>query len=533
MAKGRAVKLGIMRLTVLLTGLLLIPFANVHAQAVSPSLLITEVQPQSAASKTEEFVEIYNPTDQAINVSTLQVIYFSAANNTGPPMALTPSLAGTSLKSGGYLLLKQSGYALAADAVFSTNGFSDTGGHIQLVLQGQVVDTLGWGTALYPEAEAAEAVPKDKTITRKQNGVGVFQDTGSNKNDFFAADPSPVGGGISEDPPDVCSNIDGVQAAPPVGYEQVTSSTCDLIKVCHLEVSEISAQPNFSGQEYIELYNSSSSVSTAQLCSISINGGSQRIPLAQEVSPGAYLIMTFASGVIRNAAGSVTLTQSDGHQIIYEYPDAYSGQTVNFEPNSRVGAVSDQPTPGAMNQIILFEEVSASSEANGSTAPGECPAGKYRNPATNRCKNIETAVAILTPCDEDEERNPTTNRCRKVVTASAALTPCAADQERNPETNRCRKVTASTVELKSCEPGQERNPETNRCRKVLAPAATSAASAEAQQAGGNARRFRLNAAIILAVSAALIGYGMYEYRTDLKNYIRKIRDSKARGRPPG
>jgi hypothetical protein len=62
---------------------------------------------------------------------------------------------------------------------------------------------------------------------------------------------------------------------------------------------------------------------------------------------------------------------------------------------------------------------------------------------------------------------------------------------------------------------------------------TPAQLADQQASGGIGSRFKLNAILILTVLTALLGYGAYEYRADLQNYIRKIRDSKIRGRPPG
>ena len=41
-----------------------------------------------------------------------------------------------------------------------------------------------------------------------------------------------------------------------------------------------------------------------------------------------------------------------------------------------------------------------------------CPEGKYRNPDTNRCRNIEDVISDLVPCGEGKERSPETNRCR-------------------------------------------------------------------------------------------------------------------------
>jgi hypothetical protein len=54
-----------------------------------------------------------------------------------------------------------------------------------------------------------------------------------------------------------------------------------------------------------------------------------------------------------------------------------------------------------------------------------CPPGKERNPATNRCRKIQTVSTPkkpkkpqLKPCPVGKERNPATNRCRKIQTVS-------------------------------------------------------------------------------------------------------------------
>ena len=49
-------------------------------------------------------------------------------------------------------------------------------------------------------------------------------------------------------------------------------------------------------------------------------------------------------------------------------------------------------------------------------ANGVCPAGKYRNPLTGRCKKIETEKTK--ECAPGYERNPETKRCRKIKSAN-------------------------------------------------------------------------------------------------------------------
>ncbi len=146
-----------------------------------------------------------------------------------------------------------------------------------------------------------------------------------------------------------------------------------------------------------------------------------------------------------------------------------------------------------------------------------CPAGKYLNPDTNRCRTLEEAVNALAVCPEGETRNPATNRCRKNVVLASSLTPCSEGQERNILTNRCRSIASAVAELIPCDEGYERNPSTNRCRKVLG-IATAAVGKNTVSQTMNTKATADTAAWgwILASVAVLgaVGYGVYEWRNE-------------------
>lgn len=431
-------------------------------------------------------------------------------------------------------MLKQAAYNIVADGSFST-GLSDVGGHIQISLDGIIQDTIGWGTATQPEGSPATVATKGKSISRVVSGDGAYQDTDNNAVDFIETSPNPQGGGVQETAVDICPNIADIQEDIPVGYEMDGSGNCILPQRCIIEISEVSSQPNFLGQEqleYIELVNNSTETVNTSLCHLSINGGALKAITPVDLMPGARYVVSYPSGTIRNSAGSIILTESSGEIVSYTYPETFSGQVINFESGTTIGAVSDVPTPGEVNQTVLLNEESATE--SGSEIVAACPAGKYRNPATNRCKSYETAVATLASCDEDQERNPATNRCRKVATVSASLASCAADQERNPATNRCRKIasTASST-LKPCEAGQERNPATNRCRKASSSTINTSTATIPQPLGSTKKGLlQFDARIIALIVVSLLAYAIYEYRIDIKNLYNKIREEHTRGRPP-
>lgn len=150
-----------------------------------------------------------------------------------------------------------------------------------------------------------------------------------------------------------------------------------------------------------------------------------------------------------------------------------------------------------------------------------CPAGKYRNPETNRCRSLEEAVSALAVCEEGKERNPVTNRCRNLATTSStSLSPCAEGEERNPATNRCRKVLGTATTLVPCQSGYERNPETNRCKKVsdTLTALASPAAVAIESSGGDT----LKNALIVTAGLGALGYGFYEWRSELLRALRRL-----------
>ena len=187
--------------------------------------------------------------------------------------------------------------------------------------------------------------------------------------------------------------------------------------------------------------------------------------------------------------------------------------------------MTELQTPDAANVYVVTGSEGVLSSTNSSSTP--CPAGKFRNPATNRCKNVSSATSSIQACASDQFRNPETNRCKKLASATSALAACKPGQERNSETNRCRKMTSALTSLKPCQPGYERNADTNRCRKASAKSSNALTESAAINPVSMSSRI-VSLLIILAVA-----YGLFEYRTDIGNFIARLRDKRGSPRPPG
>ena len=160
------------------------------AGAISSSLVISEVQTQSASSTTQEFVELYNRSLSAVDVTGWKVEYLTATGGTTTALA---TLSGV-VPGQSFVLLSRTGYLPVADYYFSV-GFAEAGGHLRLVdADKQVIDLIGWGTAVGPETAAASPASKGSSLRREANQSDLFADTDNNLNDFVAGAPEPLMG---------------------------------------------------------------------------------------------------------------------------------------------------------------------------------------------------------------------------------------------------------------------------------------------------------------------------------------------------
>lgn len=495
---------------------------------------ISEIYPNTPSDSIKctehpdcEFIEIYNPTNQPLSLAEYSL---AIKGNIAAPVVLSGSLA-----PGGYV---------ATSAI----GLRNSGATVQLVLTGskQVIEEVSYDNS----------------------GDDSFEDTSwSYFPEGWELTPISKGAANVHMPPempevvDICPNTPEIDNVLPAGFQIDQEGRCVPIEVvqkpCHLEISEISSQPNDSGKEYIEFYNASTENALLEQCKVRINDGVEKIVGSTELAPQAHSVMAFTSGAIRNSAGVITLINSDNIEVEYSYQETSPGEVVNFESGKYIGFISNHPTPNASNieSDTVPQQNTVTSESPDS--PSACPEGKYRNPDTNRCKNIETASSELAPCSSDQIRSPDTNRCKKINTATgssltpcqpdqvrntstnrckkisstgASLTPCQADQIRNPATNRCKKEGTENGTLKPCAENQERNPDTNRCRKVATDVDGTVLGAAASPASTANSSYKLPAAV--ASITALFGYAAYEYRSDIGRRITSIREKRRILRPP-
>ncbi len=510
---GLRVKISILIITLLTA---LVPIV-VRAET-NNTILITVIKLGGAIpNQPTEFVEIYNDSDNEIDLANWRLEYAKpAAKLTDCTVVSWKQVDSTNVKEA----LLDGILAPQDRKVVEIPMNDNTGGSLRLRSDSAVIDVVGWGSAtslpLCAEGEPAAIPPNTKSLKRWFDSAGYAIDTNNNLEDFTLED-SPI---KSDDPTenptdDVCNNLEGVQATVPAGYQQ-QGDACFLVNTpvlpCEaLEITEIVPNPSGTdtGNEYVELYNPLASSVVLDGCSLKI--GSSTKQLSGSMQPG---YQAFYGLVLPNASGGTVELIGATTEKAVTYPADLSDD----EAWAYIGSswqLTTTPTPSKAN--VATATVTTANTKNEALEP--CPEGKFRNPETNRCKNIETDDG-LKPCEPGQVRNPETNRCRKLdADGLTSLKPCSPGQERNPATNRCRKVATSSSSLKACEPGQERNPETNRCRKVAG--ASTASTSSKEQAQNNAQP--VGYAIFGLLAVAGLGYGAYEYRQEIGNFFSGLR----------
>jgi len=499
-------------ITILVT---LMSLAGVHPViAESPPVLITEVQTglidaNGSEFPLQEFIELTNTSAQPVNLTGWKLEYLSAANDgSGAPTQVIDTLNGQ-ISSGGHGIWEHDGYfPIAPDGIFgvgdvSTSGFlAKSGGHIRLTNGTSMVDCVSWGSAVTINGcdKVSAVATAGYTIQRqpvnntyiKSNGVSNVKPASPQGNNIYS---------VPTDPPVLVPPIN-----PPPG------NNCEGV-----QLSEILANPaGDDGQgEYIELYNPANSDQTLYGCSLQLSNGKQYIFKSTDVlTEHQYLAFPYAVTALQlsNSGASITLITASG-QITTTYPAV--GDDEAWALVGGIWSTTSHPTPNLANTSSTKDTPDTETTDSLLIEVGPCPAGKYRNPTTNRCRNISLLDEAPTACVIGQERNPSTGRCRKIATASTQVA-CQPSQERNPDTGRCRKVETANTQ-KPCEAGQERNAETGRCRKVQS--ATRGKVLGATSVSKKTYHYILVATILSCVAC----YGAYEYRHGFLNLFGKFK----------
>lgn len=531
---------------------------NMSVGAISDSVVIMQVQTEGLTA-TEEYILLYNMTDSPKDITGWCLEYTAASDNPGSKkVCLNAAVGQTSIMidAGGYKSLATDKFIevnnFSIDFLLFMGGMASGGGHLRLFDDSDVeIDRVGWGTAVNPEShlpDGEKIAPskhiKDEVLSRNIN-LAVL-DTDDNFADFSSRSliyPCPNIDTILSSEYFVddygqcverfCPNlVDSFHEAPKGYYKPDGSEICLPVPIVledsAMFVTEVypNAPSTDSGKEFIEIYNPNEAVIDLEgyVMQVGPSFTKEFVFSSGSIEPGQYKFFsdTETGIVLPNTTGVQIRLIAPAGNLVSEtaaYSDADDDQSWALIGDQ--WEYTNQITPGATNKSYLEPE--ADEVLGVISVLASCPAGKFRNPDTNRCKNIETTGSQLTPCTAGKTRNPATNRCISASTAVSQLKPCASDEFRNPETNRCKKNSSSSSDLGPCPEGQERNSETNRCRKVTVLGNSDGGLPTITDVAVESTEGQINWGIIALAMTGTIGYMVYEWRSELGQRLNRLK----------
>jgi phosphatidylserine/phosphatidylglycerophosphate/cardiolipin synthase-like enzyme len=166
------------RVAFALAVLALVTVALPAAHAAATHVVISEFATRGVTAY-DEYLELYNPTASAIDLSGWKLQYKSATGSTWSDRAVMS--AGASIAAHGFYLITPpinatTGYAgtVTPDLASSawTTGLSDAGGHLHIIDASAVeVDMVGWGTANAPEGASAAPAMTVGTVSIERKAL--------------------------------------------------------------------------------------------------------------------------------------------------------------------------------------------------------------------------------------------------------------------------------------------------------------------------------------------------------------------------
>ena len=463
----------------------------------------------SKISQDKKYVEIYNPTNQNVNLAGWKIEYYTGSG----AQTVGKIFKDEVISANGFLVLSND-KTLAGAIKFDNNlGLAQNDGSVVLSRSdGSVADTVGRGnnskSAGSPIKGGVKIVWRcfiDGNIIDSKNFL-----SGKNLNNQEVEPYSRPN----------CKNS-----------EPKPKSSKELNKCEGLKLSEIASNVD---EQFIEIINSGEKTVITTGCKLAVGDSGVRENIGDiELNPGEFLVIKIKNTKLKlpKTKGKVYLLDEAGSNID-------SAEYEKLAKSSSWSLIDDEWMQTFMiteNSENIFKEYLDCQSGYERNALGRCvkiaippvespcPVGQYRHPETRRCRKIEAAKTI-TPCKDGYYRSEETGRCRSIASVAAkTLKPCPEGQFRNSATGRCKKIASTDDIAKECPEGFERNPQTKRCRKIKSanmPTVGSAAAEVKQVAGATWGWWVFGGVSLLAV-----GYGVWQWRWEISQFVRKIRES--------
>lgn len=525
-------------------------------------------QVQAGSQSSSRLVELYNNSDEPVNITGWCLRYASAGGSTDEERACftgSSSIENLVLGARSYLLIGSA--QLKKDSVYIDSDFLMVGGlgggasgRVYLIDENkQLVDTFGWsenGAAIHSDPNPISSNGNEtKVYERKQTSPGVYvgnESRNSGVNFFHSILRVKYLIGAILEVDDVCKNISGIQVLVPGGMILGSDGKCNAesVDLCdNIGGIQLTLGPGMEVDDDNDCYqdvclNLPGFQSTVPagfradthnlLCSLNIlplqvtellpnpDGDDKNNEFIELYNPNSiaidltYHVFHLGGDYVKTYSFPIgTTIEPQGYVAIYNKDVSYT--LTNTLSSLRLRS---------LDNIHVFDVPDYANAKSGEAWALIDGVWQYTNNPTPAAPNSPSiveqefmSVALLTDCGEGRERNPLTKRCRNIVSsAKPSVKPCKDGQYRSEETNRCRNII--TANAKPCKDNQYRSEETNRCRNLPAdsvPEAGFAVQPVKESGMAFVGWWALGGVVLLAGA-----YGAWEWRREVTDFVHKL-----------
>ncbi len=241
---------------------------SLTALAETDSIIITEVRVSGAVTTTDEYIELFNPTNSAINLSGWKLIKKTAGGSTS---TLVSDFGETTILPRHYFLITHNNYTdLAAADFHYTNLSSSIASDNTILIYDQtnnLIDKIGYGNAGDFSGTAAPNHAAGRVLKRELIDSGNYKNTGDNSLDFIIGESNPKNSSstlIIEDDNNATSTPEENDNSTTTDETTDNNSTTTLesepdLSIGDIVINEILTDPNTGEAEWLELYNNTDS----------------------------------------------------------------------------------------------------------------------------------------------------------------------------------------------------------------------------------------------------------------------------------
>lgn len=159
-----------------------------------PTILISEIQAAGLSDAKEEFVELYNPNDADIDLTSWYLQRKTSTGKSYSSYVSAPNFSQKIIKARGYFLIARENYYFGQNVdIFTSSSISQDNSFVLKNPNGEISDKAGFGAAQDYEAAPAQNPPAGLSIGRIVLGIQTNdeKDTQNNSEDFELQYPTP------------------------------------------------------------------------------------------------------------------------------------------------------------------------------------------------------------------------------------------------------------------------------------------------------------------------------------------------------